>query len=317
MRMGFLALLLTACVGAGAGEAKSPDAGGDATSQPAASQPAASQPATSQPATSQPATSQPAEPPYVAQADPQVVDWLDRLEARGKKIKSYQARVVHTEVEELTGNRTTRIGGVAYQAGPPAKFRIDFEKLLIDDAVRDKKMSFVFDGQWLLRIYWDTKVMIRKRIVDPKTKDKKFDPLSVGEGPFPLPLGQKRNDVLRLFAVKLAEPVEKDPANSVHLQLTPRPGAPEAAHRPKLQKIDLWFDREALLPIKVASVNEQGLRVTAKLSHPKVNALDPEQVAELFDTSTRQAGPDWEVEEPPPDPPTSLPQSQPAPAIQP
>ena len=243
MRMGLLALLLTACVSADAGEAEAPDADGAAASQPATSQPATSQPATSQPAASQPAASQPAELPYVAQADPQVVEWLDRLEARGKQIKSYQAKVMHTEMEELTGNRTTRIGQVAYQAGPPAKFRIDFTKLLIDDAVRDKNMSFVFDGQWLLRKYPDTKVMIRKRIVDPKAKDKKFDPLSVGEGPFPLPLGQKRNDVLRLFAVKLAEPVEKDPANSVHLQLTPRPGASESAHRPKLQKIDLWFER--------------------------------------------------------------------------
>ena len=95
------------------------------------------------------------------------------------------------------------------------------------------------------------------------------------------------------------------------------PGAPETAHRPKLLKIDLWFDRKSLLPIKVKSVNEQDLRVTAKLSHPKVNALDDKQAAELFDTSTGEAGPDWEVEEPPPDPPTSQPESQPAPATQP
>src|SRR5208282_426281 len=52
----------------------------------------------------------------------------------------------------------------------------------------------------------------------------KLDLFKLGEGPFPLPLGQKREDVLKLFDVAKVDLAPGDPAGTVHLCLTPKDG---------------------------------------------------------------------------------------------
>jgi len=249
---------------------------------------AATQPAT-QPATTQPAATQPAPP----DADPRVVAWLDRLEKRGEAIRSYQADVVYDRRQMLLGDRQTRFGKVTYFAGPPARFRIDFDKLVVNRAARDKELDFIFDGKWLLERQPAKKLFIKRQVVAP---GRKLNPLRLGEGPFPLPLGQKRDEVLAMFELELIAPGEDDPENTVHLQLTPREDEEGRRRRYDFTTLDLWFNRETMLPARVITTDESENVTKVTLRNAKVNELAPEKAAELTDTATPPPGSGWRVE---------------------
>src|SRR6185295_13773023 len=76
----------------------------------------------------------------------------------------------------------------------------------------------------------------------------KMNLLKLGEGPFPLPIGQKKEDVYRLFDVKQIAPNPKDPPDSIHLQLKPKPGT---AFARRFGMIDVWVDRKTHFPAKI------------------------------------------------------------------
>ncbi|MEX2672001.1 MAG: hypothetical protein WD294_07825 [Phycisphaeraceae bacterium] len=229
------------------------------------------------------------------EADPQVVDWLDQLEERGQAIRTLTGSVSYARVDELLGEEQVRIGKLWYVAADdeddqPARFAVHFNQLVIDDALRQQDRHFIFDGEWLVEKQPDRKLFQKRQVVPP---GESFDPLQV-DGPFPMPIGQRRDDVLARFNVELIEP-EPDHEHLVHLKLTPRDDVPRGDGEADFDRVDMWFHRETLLPERVET--RQGHhRTTVALYDKEVDEMSKQQIAERFDVTAPDSGSGWRVE---------------------
>lgn len=219
--------------------------------------------------------------------DPAAVKLLDELEEKGGKIKTFDARVNHVRIQELLGDQQVRMGRVMLIRGKDkTKFAIHFTTLITGGGkLTEQKRQFIFDGEWLVEKNYATKTYIKRQVIKP---GEKFDPLKLGEGPFPLPLGQKREDVLKMFDAKMIEdPVMKDPQGKplparLHLQLTPRKDIPKSAQVGKFKKLDMWYEPEKLLPVKVQTTDGKNT-TRVNLIRPEMNALKEDEQKQFFD----------------------------------
>ncbi len=187
---------------------------------------------------------------------------LDRIEAKSDQIKTYQAALRYDQIQGLLGDQQTRYGAIYYKAGPPAQFCIHFQRVVIDGKLQKQNRRWIYDGQWLVERL-DDKKQIFKRQLKPSANNA---PLALEDSPFPIPLTIKKDRILKRFAVTL-EPANpdaevKEPKNSYHLKLIPH-----ANSTIEFSRIDLWYDRDTLLPLKCHTFKEDS---------------DDEQIFELF-----------------------------------
>jgi hypothetical protein len=242
------------------------------------------------------------EQPTPEQTPEAVVDWLDKLERRGREIRSLQANVVYEKNNKLLGDRQFRTGSILYHDAEPApeqrepRFAIRFEQLIVNGARREERVEYIFDGSWLAEKNHGNKLFIRRQVVPP---GETLDPLQ-SDGLVPVPSGQERDAVLRRVPVELVDPPEEvenlpgDPEQPLHLRLTPREDAPRGAERKRFQQVDMWFNRDTLLPLMVRTVDDQQVETTVKLSDVRANEIEEEKIAERFDTTPPEEG--WRVE---------------------
>lgn len=251
-------------------------------------------------------------PPYAsatapAQPDSQVVQTLEKLEARGKEVRTLTAKVSYRKLNTLTQDDQTRLGELAYVAAnatpdQPARFAVRFNTLIVDNALRPQRRDFIFDGTWLVEKDHDRHTFEKRQVVPP---GEHFNPLQIG-GPFPLPLGQKTSDVLARYHVTQLPATAADAkalnltAPPIHLHLIPRPDAPAppagtADHAaPRFTSIDMWFDAQSLLPVKIQTDDKQG-QTTVGLRNLQVNEQTPASIAKQFDTAVPPPGTGWTV----------------------
>ncbi len=225
----------------------------------------------------------PARPPAAEEA------WLEKIEARAATLRTLAARLRIVVSNPVTGDEQVRFGDLLYDAGPPGRFSVHLDLLVVDGG-RGEKMNtwYVFDGRWLLERNHDTKTAVRRQVVPPEVDPADADPLGLGKGPFPLPLRAKKDDILARYEVTLHEPADGDPPNTVHLRLTPRDAAVAGPSR-----LDLWYDRDTLLPVRAASIAEDETSVTLL----KSTADDPIDPAAFDTTPPTERG--WTVEQRP------------------
>ena len=230
-------------------------------------------------------------------------DLLTRLETADKDLKSLDADIQYDRVFSLAGDRQIRTGKLYYidskakddkgQSAPGSrKFAIQFTSLKIgDQPTRPEEKIMVFDGHWLIEKMPDQKQMIKREIVP---EGKAFDPLKIGEGPFPIPVGQRREDILKRFTADLLPgedglvgnepgdtPKLKDfvtKAKAYQLKLTPKP-APDQ----DFKEVRLWYAPDksgTLLPIMARTVNQQDDISIVELVNVKLNQAPPANVFE-------------------------------------
>jgi hypothetical protein len=99
---------------------------------------------------------------------------------------------------------------------------------------------------------------------------------------FPLPFGQKKEDILREFEVLRLSPEAGDPPVADHLRLLPRSGTRTGQ---SYKQLDFWIDREgptAGLPIKVRVAKIDG---TGKLNSHITIAFTDAQLNQGFSGS--------------------------------
>jgi hypothetical protein len=247
---------------------------------------------TSAPVVTQPATSAPA---TRAAVDPQVDRILMHLEARD--VHDLRAGVAWRQqyVLDTEEAAVTKRGEIWYQkAEPVAKFLIHFTEK-IADARKDKlDEQHLFDGCWYIEIQSRTKSVQRRevrRATDPG------NPYKVGEGVFPLPFGQKKEDILREFDVSLVAPAAGDPADTDHLRLVPHAGTREGE---SYKELDFWVSRAGPLeglPIKVRVAKLDG---TGKLNSHITITFDNVHLDEGFNPNIFEyKKPEGYTEEPP------------------
>lgn len=181
--------------------------------------------------------------------DPKAMAILHRLEAAGKTFTTLRADLHYRVEQRLTGDVETRTGWVAFQQATdthPPRFRVTFQTLQLERGPKRKQVvDYIFDGHWLTVAKHAIKTMNRYQIA---AEGEKVEALRIGKGPFPVPFGQKTEDIVAHFRPSTRNPAASDPPNTDYLLLTPKPGKKKVVN---VSKLEMWVDRKTNLPIKV------------------------------------------------------------------
>lgn len=182
---------------------------------------------------------------------------LTRLEAR--TVETLHANVTWKQryVLEEEEDALIKLGELWYRdAEPVAQFLIHFtRKIGAGGRSFNLDERHLFDGRWYVEVQGVTKSITRREVRRP---DDRTDPYKLGEGVFPLPFGQARENILREFEVELIEPAETDPAGTDHLRLRPREKTQSFEH---YRELDFWIAQKgplAGLPLKVRGAKKKG-----------------------------------------------------------
>ncbi len=202
------------------------------------------QPPSAEP-TSRPATSQPSATATSGNAE--VDRLLDKLETAGRDKRGISCKLAHSLVVVMpVESRKKKTGElIFYRDARQTRFRIHFNKLEADGIISRDQEFFAFDGEYFIERNDKSKTLTRRRIV---RKGDRNDPFALGKGPFPLPFGQKREDILQHFDVKLAKFEIGDPPGSKHLRCVPRAGTDLAE---KYTRVDFYIDPNLSLPVRI------------------------------------------------------------------
>ncbi|MFA6044251.1 MAG: hypothetical protein WC718_04655 [Phycisphaerales bacterium] len=279
------------------------------TRQPSAELPSE----TTQPAQTAPPVS-PVKPGDITTAD----QLLDALETADAGLHTLTADIRYDRVFEIAGDRQIRDGSLVYvdtrgdAAGAPGaaggrKFAIRIKSVQIGDRKDPEDRQLIFDGQWFVERVDSNKSFTKRRVARP---GENFNPLRLGEGPFPLPIGQKKADILKRYDVDLfpatKDLVSNDPGNAAaqksledfvkgcyQLKLTPKPTIIESE---ELKEIRLWYrpgtgNEPTLLPRMARTINRAQDVTLVQLINVKLNQpIDPESI------STTPPKGDWHVQ---------------------
>jgi len=248
-----------------------------------------------------PAATQPVVPPAQASPDPvaanpppanpppaaEVVRLLRDLEAGAADLRTFTASI-HFETEDaFIGQKVIEKGRLVYlveQAPTRKAFAILFDTTIEDRRKRERDRHYIYRDGWLVEIDHDARQFIKRQIVRP---GEVFDPLKLGEGPIPLPIGQKADEVLARFEVGLIALPTEGPLRKLAerdgpidgMRLIPREGTAIAQD---YARIDLFYDRATRLPVGVNAIAVNGNRKTARLGDLRRNpVLSPDELAAL------------------------------------
>jgi outer membrane lipoprotein-sorting protein len=212
---------------------------------------------------------------------------LDALDARGKNLQDFSAKVKLSDTDETSGDSTINTGAVIFQrvGDDDARIRVAFDKRQIGNAIKDVNHVYTLDKGVLDERDYIKRTETQMRILKP---GQKLDLFKLGEGPFPLPIGQKKDDVLKSFDVVKVDPAAGDPPNTVHLRLTPKDGTPLAR---KFKVIDVLVDTGGAMPrrIQTEDLNQTTTRTT-DLTDVKINGGAGDK-----DFSQQPVPKDWDV----------------------
>lgn len=227
-----------------------------------------------------------------APAGPLTVDQLlDLLDARGKNLKSFVADVTLIDENVNLGNEERRTGKIWFErrADGTARIRVTFTEWTDGKVVRPEKIEYLLDGGWLTDRNYKQKIEVRRQVLKP---GEKMDLFKLGDGPFPLPIGQAKDEVKKQFDVKPAKPRKSDPPGTQHLELRPNPGTGLAR---KFSLIDVFVDPKTQMPARVTTTDTKGQNSRGTdLKNLQVNpALKDE------DFKLERTGADWNVKEEP------------------
>lgn len=190
-------------------------------------------------------------------------DLLDRMHTLGQTLTSLRADIAMETTDNITGQGSTRTGSFLLQrrGDGDSRARVTLDKLINDDGDKPKiipdKVEYLLEGDWVIdRVYGrgpndpagrrETHRQIRK-------PGEKVDLLKLGEGPFPLPIGQPRESVREQFEItRLPDDAEKP--GLVGLELRPREQARLAK---RFHQIIIWVDLKDAMPRVIETVSAE------------------------------------------------------------
>lgn len=195
------------------------------------------------------------------------------VEAATADFATFKAGVTVDRVDALTEERERRMGRVIVESKEPAgnrRFALILETTIGPDGTADEsRRHFVYDAGWLAERDDERKQFVKRQIVAP---GESFDPLRVGEGPLPLPIGQRAEDVLSSFEVLPATKPERGLLSGLErvrgARLVPRVGHEELE---ETVWIDLFYDASSLLPVGVVQRKRSGDSVEVLLRSPTLS----------------------------------------------
>lgn len=236
-------------------------------------------------------------------------DLLVDLETAGQSLRTFQADLRKTrQYSELEGgggeDKDINDGKLMFMSEPaektagapgaspaPAKmrrrFQVDFVSKIVDNVRQPDARTFIFDGTWFVERNPTSKQIFKRQIVPP---GQTIDPLAIGEGPFPIPIGQRREQILQRFTAELlpadqfpdAGPLPEALKDTYQLKLVPRTGSDEAK---KFQEVRIWYRKGDLLPRVARTVDRDDSKTIVTLTNMTINQPLP---TGAFDTATPQ-----------------------------
>jgi len=207
---------------------------------------------------------------------PETIEVLDKMDAAGKDFKTVRARFDYELNQTAYEDITKRKGDLAYAA--PNLLRFEFT---------DKPQeTFVFDGRVLYHKKDATRQLIVWELRLPT--EPQVESLELGKTPFPLPFGQKKEQVLKFFtAARDAKEEAADSGKRAVLALTPRKGTELAKD---YKKVLLWVDAKTWIPTRARLLDSSDNVTTVDFRDIEINKdIDAKQ---FLRPSVPQ---DWEI----------------------
>ena len=210
-------------------------------------------------------------------ADETVTRILDDVDTQSANLRDFSAGIRLDSLDGLSEETEQRFGRVFYtndQADPPnRRAAVVLERSMdVDGRVRERLEHYVYADGVLSDYDHEARKLTRRQLVQD---GEQRDPLRLGEGPIPIPIGQRKADILKSFTVAVAPSppsgLVKDPSEVEGLHLVPRPGT-LLAEKDKITFIDLWIDRTTKIPVAVSMQEADGDRISARFFKSKVNA---------------------------------------------
>jgi outer membrane lipoprotein-sorting protein len=199
---------------------------------------------------------------------------LDALKIRGDTLKDFTADVTMTSTDPINQLSTAQIGQIWFEGNPKTggRVRVNFDKDKIGDNTTVLKHQYILGGPDLLNGQDLIDIDFKKQRIDKKQVGRPGDPVNLmklGEGPFPLPIGQEPAAVQRDFTVATLATAKDDPANTVHVTLTPKEGTPLAR---KFGSIGVFVDCATDMPVRIVTVDPDGAEIhTTQLDKIAIN----------------------------------------------
>jgi outer membrane lipoprotein-sorting protein len=207
---------------------------------------------------------------------PETIEVLDKMDAAGKDFKTVRAKFDYELNQTAYDDITKRKGELAYLA--PNLLRFEFT-----DRPQE---TFVFDGRVLFHKKDATKQLIVWELRLPT--EPQVESLELGKTPFPLPFGQKKDQVLKFFtAARDSKEETADKDKRAVLALTPKKGTELAKD---YKKVLLWIDTKSWIPTRARLFDISDNVTTVDFRNIEVNKdVDAKQF-------TRPSVPqEWEV----------------------
>ena len=210
-------------------------------------------------------------PAPAPQRDPSVDAVLDMLDARGRTLDQFVADVTLSEIDEATQAESRRTGRVWYHKRQGNdRIRVVFDQKAEGRFMRPDKVEYLLESGWLIDRDYRRSIEVKRQVLRP---GEKINLLKLGEGPFPLPIGQPKEDVHREFEVSKGDPALEGPAGTSHIALKPREGTRLAR---KFAQIDVWVDPQSQMPVRIEALDaNETTRRTTELKNIRVNPQPP------------------------------------------
>ena len=193
---------------------------------------------------------------------------LLKMQAAGEDLTTLTARVTLDDYDFQTGANPVRPGRLALRRGQEpgdVAFHALFPAVRdgTDGPVRPEKIEYLLVGDTLVDRDYRKRVQVTRRLPPDANVG---DPFKLGEGPFPLPIGQPPETVRRQFEVERYDPADAEANDlelealpgTVRLRLVPRPDSPFARD---FERIELDVDPETGFPARVTTLDPAGIKL--------------------------------------------------------
>ncbi|MCP4835481.1 MAG: hypothetical protein GY895_12050 [Phycisphaera sp.] len=209
---------------------------------------------------------------------PEVETVLDLIDRQSAGLKTYRGRVSMENYDDLADESERRFGRVWLVSpadGDPTgrQAAVVFERLVESNGrMRERTEHWVYRDGVLSDYDHEAKRLVRRRIADPGDKR---DPLRLGEGPIPIPIGQRKTDIVAAFDVTKASAVPArlagKPDGVVGIRLVPKSGT-KLATDGDMVSIDYWVRAIDGEPVAIEVIEKDRDRVAIRFFESTFNA---------------------------------------------
>ena len=225
---------------------------------------------------------------------------LTAVERTSDLLRDFRANITLETTDDVTGDTERRLGQLVFvqEEGKPAtrRFAVVFEKFIDGSGRMDERpVRYIYADGWLTEADFKQRTLVRRQLA---RAGEQYDPLKPGEGPVPLPIGQRRADVLARFDASLATAPNstillKSVRPMIGVRLKPKPGMADR----DLVEASVWYDAQSLVPIGVEAQRKSGRTVVSLRDATMNGGIDDAQRALLSLAEKVTSG--WRVDERP------------------